>query len=121
MILPADTETGTLKVLQDLQTTVRSDNHEEMSYTLNVPDANYEVGVAAVNPDAVSSKFTKVDHVATGIKNIDNTADAEAKATIYNVAGQVIATNIAANDVNNLPSGVYIVKAGNKTTKVTIK
>lgn len=120
MILPADTETGTLKVLQDLQTTVRSDNHENMSYTLNVPNADYEVGVAAVNPDAVSSKFTKADYVATGIKNL-SANDINAKATIYNVAGQIIATNVSASDVNTLPSGIYIVKTGNKTAKVTVK
>lgn len=121
MILPADTETGALKTIQDLQTAVRSAEVDEMSYTLTLPDANYEVGVSTVNPDAVCSTFTKAEYVSTGIKEVANNIDANAKATIYNAAGQLIAKGTSQSDINNLPTGVYLVKTGNKTTKVVVK
>lgn len=137
MILPADTETGVLKTIQDMQTALRSEDPSAMTYTLTIPDANYEVGVSAVNPDAVCSAFTKAEYVSTGIKNIADNAQANAQViaveggvlaqataqtavTVYNAAGQLVAKGVT-NKVISATPGLYLVKVGNKTTKVLVK
>lgn len=137
MILPADTETGALKTIQDMQTALRSEDPSAMTYTLTVPDANYEVGVSAVNPDAVCSAFTKAEYVSTGIKNTADNAQANAQViaveggvlaqataqsavTVYNAAGQLVAKGVTNKVVSTTP-GLYLVKVGNKTTKVLVK
>ncbi len=138
MIIPADTETGQLKTLQELQTTLRSDDHSEMSYTLNIADADYEVGVSAVNPDAVASVFTKKDHaVANGIKTVDQSAGdikvtvadrtitvqgADGQAVnVYNAEGQLVAAGVANAPVAVNVSGLYLVKVNGTAKKVTVK
>ena len=137
MILPADTETGALKTIQDMQTAVRSDAPSSMSYTLNIPDANYEVGVSAVNPDAVCSAFTKAEYVSTGIKTVSDNSNnsvqvlaveggilaqgtSNAAVTVYNAAGQLVAKGVT-NKVISTTAGLYLVKVGNQTTKVLVK
>lgn len=138
MLLPADTETGALKTIQDMQNAVRSDDPSEMSYTLNIPDADYEVGVSTVNPDAVCSAFAKAEHISTGIKNVSNNANADVKVvaveggvmaqgdgnaavTVYNAAGQTIATGVTNKTIAVKAKGVVLVKVGSKTTKVVLK
>ena len=137
MILPADTETGALKTIQDLQTAVRSDDPSSMSYTLNIPEANYEVGVSAVNPDAVCSAFTKAEYISTGIKTVSDNSNKEvqviaveggilaqstnkAAVTVYNAAGQLVAKGVT-NQVISTTAGLYLVKVGNQTKKVLVK
>lgn len=137
MILPADTETGALKTIQDMQTAVRSDDPSEMSYTLNIPEANYEVGVSAVNPDAVCSAFTKAEYVSTGIKTVSDNSNKEvqviavdggilaqgtskATVTVYNAAGQLVAKGVT-NKVISATAGLYLVKVDNQTRKVLVK
>lgn len=137
MILPADIETGALKTIQDLQTALRSDDPSSMSYTLNIPEANYEVGVSAVNPDAVCSAFTKTDYVSTGIKTVSDNSNKEvqviavdggilaqgtSKATVsvYNAAGQLVAKGVT-NKVISATAGLYLVKVDNQTRKVLVK
>lgn len=137
MILPADTETGALKTIQDLQTALRSDDPSEMSYTLNIPEADYEIGVSAVNPDAVCSAFTKCNYVSTGIESVSNDAKADAKViavdggilaqgdaneavVVYNAAGQIVAEGVT-NKTIKASNGLYLVKVGNKTSKVLVK
>lgn len=136
MILPADTETGALKTIQDMQTAVRSDDPSEMSYTLNIPEANYEVGVSAVNPDAVCSAFTKAEYVSTGIKTVSDNSNKEVQViavdggilaqgtskavTVYNAAGQLVAKGVT-NKVISATAGLYLVKVDNQTRKVLVK
>ena len=137
MILPADIETGALKTIQDLQTALRSDDPSSMSYTLNIPEANYEVGVSAVNPDAVCSAFTKTDYVSTGIKTVSDNSNKEvqviavdggilaqgtSKATVsvYNAAGQLVAKGVT-NKVISATAGLYLVKVDNQTRKILVK
>ena len=137
MILPADIETGALKTIQDLQTALRSEDPSSMSYTLNIPEANYEVGVSAVNPDAVCSAFTKTDYVSTGIKTVSDNSNKEvqviavdggilaqgtSKATVsvYNAAGQLVAKGVT-NKVISATAGLYLVKVDNQTRKVLVK
>lgn len=137
MILPADIETGALKTIQDLQTALRSDDPSSMSYTLNIPEANYEVGVSAVNPDAVCSAFTKTDYVSTGIKTVSDNSNKEvqviavdggilvqgtskATVTVYNAAGQLVAKGVT-NKVISATAGLYLVKVDNQTRKVLVK
>lgn len=137
MILPANIETGALKTIQDLQTALRSDDPSSMSYTLNIPEANYEVGVSAVNPDAVCSAFTKTDYVSTGIKTVSDNSNKEvqviavdggilaqgtSKATVsvYNAAGQLVAKGVT-NKVISATAGLYLVKVDNQTRKVLVK
>lgn len=108
-----------------------------MSYTITVPDADYIVGVSAVNPDAVCSAFATAEYTATGIKTVADNANAEAKVfavegglfvesaenvavEVYNAAGQQVAAGVA-NKAIAAKAGVYVVKAGNKTFKVCVK
>ena len=137
MILPADTETGALKAIQNLQTALRSDDPSEMSYTLTIPEGYYEVGVSAVNPDAVCSTFTKNEYVPTGIKDVENEKAATAKViavdggifvqstaneavSVYNAAGQNVAEGVTGKTIATA-NGLYIVKVGNETSKVLVK
>ncbi len=108
-IIPADTETGALRVIQDLQILLRSAEPAAMKYEMTLPEGSYEVGVAAVNPDAVSSRFAKAEAVSTGISEREAEAAVAAKA-IYTLSG--ITTGTAGKH------GLYIVKEGNKISKI---
>lgn len=110
-IVPADTETGKLKVFHNLQTTLRSDNAEGMTYTITVPtNGKYEVGVQTVKNDWQTSGFTKATlNVIDGIQTMEKTQDGNVKETIYTLSG---------TQVNNGMHGVFIVKKGNKVIKV---
>ena len=137
MILPADIETGALKTIQDMQTALRSEDPTQMSYSITIPDADYEIGVSAVNPDAVCSKFAKADHVSTGIGHVnDNPSYIKAHAVnggilaegeghvavaIYNAAGQLVAEGVSNKIIAVKGTGLYLVKTGNKTTKVFVR
>ena len=137
MILPADIETGALKTIQDMQTALRSEDPTQMSYSITIPDADYEVGVSAVNPDAVCSKFAKADHVSTGIGHVnDNPSYIKAHAVnggilaegeghvavaIYNAAGQLVAEGVSNKIIAVKGTGLYLIKTGNKTTKVFVR
>ena len=137
MILPADTETGALKTIQDLQTAVRSADPSEMSYTITVPDNSYEVGVSTINPDAVCSKFAKATYISTGIKNVETTvgeaqvfvvnggilakSNASESVTVYNTAGQTLATGVTNKIITVNAKGVVLVKVGSKTSKLVLK
>ena len=104
---------------------------------MNIPEANYEVGVSAVNPDAVCSAFTKAEYVSTGIKTVSDNSNKEiqviavdggilaqgtSKATVsvYNAAGQLVAKGVT-NKVISATAGLYLVKVDNQTRKVLVK
>lgn len=57
----------------------------------------------------------------TGIEGIK--ADFTGKTEIYSVGGQLMQTidGTKAASIANLPSGIYIVKSNNKTTKIVKK
>lgn len=112
MIVPADTETGKLKVFHNLQTLLRSDNPAEMSYTISVPEGDYEVGVQAVKNDWTTSVFTKAEvSISSGIQS-QQTIDNET-TEVYDVNGIYVG-----NETTGLNHGLYIIRHGNQTTKI---
>lgn len=112
MIIPADPVTGKLKVFHSLQALLRSDNPAEMAYTISVPDGDYEVGVQTVKNDWTASEFTKAEiSISSGIQSAQAVKDET--TTVYDVNGVYMG-----NTTEGLGRGIYIVKQGNKTTKV---
>lgn len=110
-IVPANIETGKLKVFHNMQTTLRSDNSTGMQYTISAPaDGKYEVGVQTVKSDWQTSVFTKASiSIIDGIQSIDKELNDNGKETVYSLSGA---------QVKNGAHGVFIVKKGNKVTKV---
>lgn len=112
MIIPADPVTGKLKVFHSLQALLHSDNPAEMAYTISVPDGDYEVGVQTVKNDWTASEFTKAEiSISSGIQSAQAVKDET--TTVYDVNGVYMG-----NTTEGLGRGIYIVKQGNKTTKV---
>ncbi len=70
------------------------------------------------NYDVDYSEFSDLMHLtlANGDGVDDITTDADAATEVYNLAGQRIATS-----TEGLDAGIYIVRQGNKTTKVAVK
>lgn len=54
----------------------------------------------------------------SGIEQI--TAEDEGSISVYSIHGILLLQNCSSKDLNNLPSGMYIIKNGNKVTKVII-
>lgn len=94
------------------QVLLRSDNPAEMAYTISVPDGDYEVGVQTVKNDWTASEFTKAEiSISSGIQSAQAVKDET--TTVYDVNGVYMG-----NTTEGLGRGIYIVKQGNKTTKV---
>ena len=83
-----------------------------MTYTISVPDGNYEVGVQTIKNDWTTSTFTKAEvGVADGIQT---TKAIQYDATsIYDANGRQLGA-----DIDGLGRGLFIVKKGNQVTKV---
>jgi hypothetical protein len=136
MILPADTETGLLKTIQDMQTTLRSDNVSEMKYEVNLPAGTYEVGVQSVNPDAVTSKFVKAMNnvsVITGISSEKEVTPAKVslngnyiyvasgsaqKVMVFDVSGKLLAESVTNKNIMIDAHGIMLVKIGSQVEKI---
>lgn len=108
-IIPADTETGKLKAFHSLQTTVRGEEAEGLTYTISQPEGSYEVGVQTIRPDWLTSTFAKAE-VATGIRGINNANSTSLTESVYSLSGAKVG--------NKAGRGVYIVKQGNTVKKV---
>lgn len=108
-IIPAVIETGKLKAFHSMQTAIRSEEAEGMTYTITVGSGKYEVGVQTIKPDWTTSAFTTTEVVTNGIQNLKAETDDNATEYTYSISGA---------RVNNGGHGVFIVKKDNKVTKV---
>ncbi len=85
--------------------------------------ATYNVTVDLANLTVSSIILTGIDEIEAEGAEIEvgegNISVAGGKATIYNAAGQTIAT--ASNSQVAVPAGLYIVKVNGKATKVIVK
>lgn len=77
--------------------------------------------------DGVNSAISGVNHVAVAKNNayavngyIKTTGDNET-VSVYNVTGKLVATGLAGQDIKMDAKGIYIVKVGNKATKVVVR
>ena len=111
-LIPADLETGALRTTNALGVALRSEDPSAMTYTISVPDGNYEVGVQTIKNDWTTSTFTKAEvGVADGIQT---TKAIQYDATsIYDANGRQLGA-----DIDGLGRGLFIVKKGNQVTKV---
>lgn len=77
--------------------------------------------------DGINSALTAIEDVqAVGIRAyaangyIKTTGENET-VSVYNVTGKLIATGVAGRDIKVANKGIYIVKVGNKATKVVVR
>ena len=84
-LLPANVETGHLQTYRDLQTLVRGED-DALSFTLCVPDGDYEVGVQTVDLCGAGSAFATTSYVS-GIRSMVG-EPVNGSAATYNLAGQ---------------------------------
>ena len=109
MLIPADLETGVLRTVNNLNVALRSEAYDEMSYTMNVPDGDYEVGVQAIKSDRTASKFATASvAISSGIRNV--MPDAVAGKRIYNLGGRQVSGTHG--------HGLYIVREGQQASKI---
>ena len=85
-LLPANRETGRLLTYRDLQTLVRGEE-DALSFTLRVPEGDYEVGVQTVDLCGAASTFATTT-CATAIRDIADDEAQKENAPTYNLAGQ---------------------------------
>lgn len=112
MLIPANTETGMLMCTENINVALRSSEYDAMSYTLTVPAGNYEVGVQSIAPDWNVSEFVKTTVNATdGIQGTK--ALSGLSTSVYDANGRFVGNSTA-----NLRHGVYVVKQGQKTSKI---
>ncbi|MCM1107709.1 MAG: VCBS repeat-containing protein [Clostridium sp.] len=133
MLIPADVETGKLKVYTDVQVGVRSDE-ETLSKTFVLPTGHYTVGVSAINPALNASAFATETIQTVGIRDaqaataqvsvtstpngvIVNGAEGEA-VNVYNAAGKLVATGVCGKEINVKGAGVCIVKCAEQSAKI---
>lgn len=108
-IIPAVIETGKLKAFHSMQTAIRGEETEGMTYTIAAEGGKFEVGVQTIKPDWTTSAFTTAEIVTDGIESLTTEVENNAPEAVYSLSGA---------KVNNGQRGVYIVKKGNKVTKV---
>src|SRR5574344_168157 len=133
MILPADTATGKLKSIYNMQTAVRGEAN--LNYTVKLGKGSYKIGVQTIDPSFATSKFATTTLVLDDISDVNNekaSVNVEAgkagiiaksvdglKVTVFNASG----TAVAAGETNKLipfaSDGIFIVKVGDKVVKVT--
>ena len=77
--------------------------------------------------DGINSGLTAIEAVqATGVRAfaangyIKTTGENET-VNVYNVTGKLVATGVAGSDIKVANKGIYIVKVGNKATKVVVR
>lgn len=133
-MIPANIETGRLKVYHDLQTAVHGDG-VSYEYTMKaLGNGNCTVGVQAINPSWIGGPFaTKDITVTTNVNTVSKakasvsvrgngiyaTAQAGTLVTVYNTVGTLVAQGQANALIPVAGNGVFVVKVGNESYKVT--
>lgn len=130
MMIPADIQTGRIKVGTDLQTSLSSSVKE---YIMNLPFADYTVGVQAIDQSYAGGKF-KVTDIATEIQTIEKSAiqvhvvnggilvksENQEHVDVLNVNGQRIATGVTNRIISVGTHGFYLVKIADAVFKIII-
>lgn len=134
-MIPADLETGKLKVGNDLQTSLSS---AVKNYRIKAfGKGEYTIGVQTLDQAYAGSKFKTINlSVTTGVKestantglqvtnngmNVDIKCDSQETVCIYSTDGQLVATG-QTNETFILPGkGVYLIAAGPYREKTLLK
>ncbi len=132
MMIPADINTGKLKVGTDLQTSLSSTIKE---YTMSLPNTgNYTVGVQALDQAFAGSPFTTYTNSFTGIHNpvmafrsiqkLDGgilvKSDKQESVDVININGQKIMRGITNQLIPVVVHGIYLLKVSDAVLKIII-
>lgn len=131
MMIPADIETGRIKVGTDLQTSLSS---QVRQYEISLPVADdYTIGVQALDQAYAGSKFTTFSYHGTtsiadsgkrvsGIEVSEEgilVKNEETEAVhVFNIDGQKVAQGLTNQMISILQKGVYIINASGIAYKV---
>jgi len=111
-LIPADLETGALRTTNSLGVALRSEDPSSMSYTISVPDGEYEVGVQTLKNDWTASAFTKSEvGVTEGIQTVKSIQPVATR--IYDINGCYVGSNM-----NSLGRGLFLMQKGDQITKI---
>lgn len=130
MMIPADIETGRIKVGTDLQTSLASTVKE---YTMNIPAGDYTVGVQAIDQAYAGGKFTTAS-AATAIQTTQKKSvqieildkailvksETLDNVDVLNLNGQKIIAGIANKIIPIANHGFYLIKVAGAVFKVII-
>ena len=130
-LIPADIETGKLKVGTDLQTSLSS---AVRSYRMRIfGDGNYTVGVQTLDQSYAGSKFATTTLLPTGIRQAEATnrfrviaADTglvvrgadNCRITVYATDGHTVNTGYSNTLIPLSERGVYIVSVSGESTRL---
>lgn len=133
-MIPADIETGRLKVYHDLQTAVQGDG-SSYEYTMKaMGNGSFTVGVQAINPSWIGGPFaTNTVDVLNDISAVNKakmsvrvqhdgifvTAAGSAQVSVYNTAGMLVAQGLTNTLVPLTGKGVFVVRVDNASYKIT--
>ena len=109
--------------------TVQQTNGAEQSFTASGLTITFSSGNMVINENGTSttvslSGLSKMffSEEATGIETLDHAASATDGTVIYDLQGRKVATTTPLNvSTSKLPKGVYIVKQGDRSFKITVK
>ncbi len=128
-IIPADIETGGIKVGTDLQTSLSAAVKE---YVMTIPEGgNYTIGVQALDQSYAGSPFTfftgdfsgvkegssQTKKLVTTIDGVMVVSEENEPVTIYNIAGNIATYGSTNNDIIIKEKGLYIVTSGSTAFK----
>ena len=118
---------GVITANVDINGTITADN--EIDFDIDVEWVSGGAGIPiSVTFTSEPQNTSSVDNIATDKATVYGSTGAicvngaEGRAYIYNIAGQLVKSQIV--DTNSqiaMPQGIYIVKAGDATTKVIVK
>ncbi len=131
MVIPADINTGKIKVGTDLQTSLSSQIKE---YVMSLSEGgNYTVGVQAIDQSYAGGPFTTILKDLTSIPSNKNDLDfwveivdngflvkstVEKSVNVINLVGQKIAIGMTNDFIPVVSKGIYIVNVAGKSLKV---
>lgn len=131
MIIPANPETGRLKVISDYQNGVRSTVKEFSMFVNTDSDYNYTVGVQAIDQAQAGSTFatvalsTNIEGSSISRANIEKVkegfivkADAGQKVEVVDMLGRVVNTGETNEVITVSGNGLYLISVAGQTYKV---
>ncbi|WP_455587756.1 FG-GAP-like repeat-containing protein [Bacteroides sp.] len=132
MIIPANPETGRLKVITDYQTGVRSTLKEYTMFVDDSEDYDYTVGVQAIDQAQAASTFTTSslstgiarNEVANNIRIVSEKdgfivkADSDLDVEVTDMLGRVIKKDKTNKLIPVSLNGIYLITVGGQTYKV---
>lgn len=129
MMIPADINTGRVKVGTDLQTSLSAFVYE---YYMDLPEGDYTVGVQALDQSYAGGPFA-ITSVSTGISSASVDTDMDIRVikngfivnssvlsdvAVFNLTGALVSRDITNKLIPVKTQGVYILSSNGKTSKV---